>query len=144
MSALRTCVQCGTQNLESDRNCGVCGRNLTALQPTLQPTVATNRRVHARGLIGLIVGIVLLGSGVLLLGTEAAPLGLFLLFIGVASVGAVIGMFKGLPYQPDPGWHRGGDPDLVATATRGARPANMRMLEADRERESREKEEESD
>jgi len=68
----------------------------------------------------------------------------FVLVFGVASVGAVIGMFKGLPYQPNPGWHTGGDPDLVATATRGAKPVNMQMLEVDRELESREKEEKSD
>ena len=85
-----------------------------------------------------------LASGLLLLGTAAASLGFFVLVFGVASVGAVIGMFKGLPYQPNPGWHKGGDPDLVTTATRGAKPVNMQMLEVGRELESREKEEKSD
>ena len=63
---------------------------------------------------------------------------------GVASVGTVIGMFKGLPYVPNTGWHRGGDSDLAATATRGAMPCNAQMFEVDRELESKEKEEESD
>lgn len=75
---------------------------------------------------------------------STGSLGFFMLFIGVATVGSVIGVFKGLPYQPNLGWHRGGDPDLVSTATRGAMPVNMQMLEADRELEFREKEEESD
>ena len=144
MGGLRKCVQCGSLNQDSDANCGVCGRNLTALETSSHVAVAASRRIHARGLLGLVVGIMLLAAGVLLLGTWAAPLGFFVLVFGVASVGAVIGMFKGLPYQPNPGWHTGGDPDLVATATLGAEPVNVQMLEVDRERESREKEEKSD
>jgi hypothetical protein len=71
-------------------------------------------------------------------------LGFFVLFLGVASVGALIGLFKGLPYQPNSGWHSGGDPDFAATAIKGAKPSHTQMLEVDRALESKEREQRSD
>jgi hypothetical protein len=53
-------------------------------------------------------------------------------------------MFKGLPYQPNLGWHKSGDPDLAATGRRGARPVNTEMLEVNRELGDKKKEDESD
>jgi hypothetical protein len=144
LDELSKCVHCGALNRDSGLNCGVCGGNLTSSQRVSQESVVTSRMIHAKGLVGLVVGLVILTSGFLLLDSPAAPLGLFLLFIGVASVGAVIGTFKGLPYQPNLGWHRSGDPDLAATGSRGARPVNTQMLEVDRELENKKREEESD
>lgn len=150
---MRKCVQCGALSNDSDASCGVCGGGLSghseeALhsdQMGRQVRVATRPQEHSRGLIGLIVGLVLLALGLMLLGSSsAALLGFFLLFIGVASIGTVIGMFKGLPYQPNSGWHATGDPDLAATATRGAKPGHVQMSEVDRELESKERREEND
>jgi hypothetical protein len=149
---LRKCVQCGALNNDSDASCGVCGGGLRSHseealqsdQTRSQARVGTRPQVHPRGLIGLIVGLFLLVFGLMLLGSSAALLGFFLLFIGVVSIGTVIGMFKGLPYQPNSGWHATGDPDLAATATRGAKPSHVQMSEVDRELESKERKEESD
>ena len=141
---MKKCVECGALNQDVDMSCGVCGGSFTGLRTAPQATAVTARRVHVRGFIQLIVGLVIVVSGILLMGTAAATLGFFVLFLGVAWVGSVIGMFRGLPYQPNSGWHSGGDPDLAATATRGAKPANYRMLEVDRDLSLKEKEEEND
>lgn len=146
---MKSCSSCGASNLDSDRICGVCGGSLDltahdrirSSNPALQsrPT----RIVHKRGLASLALSFVAFGSGIVLL-EVAPPLGLFMLVLGFAGTASVIGFFRGLPYQPNSGWHRGGDPDLAATNTMGSLPSNYTMMEVDRRSESKRKSGESD
>lgn len=146
---MKSCSSCGASNIDSDRICGVCGGTLNeAFQKRIQSSnpalkSSPSRIVHKRGLASLAVSLVTLASGIVLL-EVASVLGLFMLLLGFAGTGSVFGFFRGLPYQPNSGWHRGGDPDLAATNSMGSLPSNYAMMEVDRRLESKRKSGEND
>lgn len=59
-------------------------------------------------------------------------IGFFVFILGITGVGSIMGMFRGLPYQPNPGWHADGDPDVIATMTQGRPPSSFTMSDVDR------------
>lgn len=149
---MKQCLVCGTENFDQDIRCGVCQESLTVVDPRTISRPAntrfsnqTRRRFHVKGLAGLLVSVGLIVIGILLIPDSGmGPLGFFFLFIGILAVGSIISVFKGLPYQPNSGWHTAGDPDVVATSTRGSPPSGYSMFQVDRELENKKREEESD
>ena len=105
---------------------------------------ARSRQVHPEGLVGLVTGLSLIVSGWYMLGPINSQLGFVLLLFGIVLTASILNLFKGLPYASNMGGHRGGDPDIVATSTRGSVPSNYGMYQVDREIEARDKEDQSD
>jgi hypothetical protein len=146
---MKSCSSCGASNLDSESACGVCGGVLNESGSTTRrffAEVPAGSGLHLRGLVTLLASVAVTVAGMFLLvsNTDFAVIGFYMLFIGLAAVGSVIGMFRGLPYQPNLGWHRSGDPDIAATNTKGSVPSNYKMMEVDREIEAKQKDEEND
>lgn len=147
---MKICSTCGSTNLDQSARCGVCGGILASSTdrahrkaPEAKSAYST-RRLHVKGTIGLLAAIGFTLLSFALMFTPASPLGFFFFFAGIIAVGSILRMFRGLPYEPNTGWHLGGDPDVAATSTRGSVSSAGRMFEVDRELEDKERRDQSD
>ena len=105
---MKKCPICGTVSSEMDAVCGVCGTNLAQVQvksETAPPTqssrerrfsLAKTRRADRRtqGILGLLVGIVVVATGILLI-ELIALVGILMLLFGFTVIATDISWMRG-------------------------------------------------
>lgn len=152
---LKQCAGCGSENMDADLRCGVCGGNLPIVSDAVGVSgawkpVATppRRQVQWAGVVGLSVGSgLIVGGYYFMFVLTSVPdlqdfgmsVGSIMLMIGIITIASVLTLFKGLPYARNVGWHKGGDPDMWAESVTGSRSSSYEAYLADRNAEAREK-----